>query len=45
MKVRSTRANNIIDINSVSPTSSTFGPITSIVGTPRLIQFALRYSY
>jgi hypothetical protein len=40
-----TPANNIIDINSVSPTSSTFGPITSIVGTPRLIQFALRYSY
>jgi hypothetical protein len=40
-----TPANNIIDINSVSPTSSMFGPITSIVGTPRLIQFALRYSY
>jgi hypothetical protein len=40
-----TRANNIIDINSVSPSSSRFGSITSIVGTPRLIQFALRYCY
>ena len=40
-----TPANNFIDLNSVSPTSSTFEPITSIVGTPRLIRFALRYSY
>ncbi|HXP17316.1 MAG TPA: hypothetical protein VN868_09450, partial [Terriglobales bacterium] len=38
-------ANNVVDINSVAPTSPTFAPITSIVGTPRLIQFALRYSY
>jgi hypothetical protein len=31
--------------NSVPPTSLMFGPITSIVGTTRLFQFALRYSY
>ena len=31
--------------NSVPPTSLMFGPIRSIVGTPRLIQLALRYSY
>ncbi|HET7442153.1 MAG TPA: carboxypeptidase-like regulatory domain-containing protein [Terriglobales bacterium] len=36
---------SVTDINSVAPTSSTFGPISSVVGTPRLIQFALRFSY
>jgi len=36
---------SVTDINSVSPTSPNFGPISSVVGTPRLIQFALRYSY
>ncbi len=34
-----TPANNIVDINSGS------SAITKIVGTPRLIQFALRYSF
>jgi hypothetical protein len=36
---------SVTDINSVAPTNSTFGPINSVVGTPRLIQFVLRYSY
>lgn len=36
---------SVTDINSVAPTSPSFGPISSVVGTPRLIQFALRYSY
>jgi len=36
---------SVTDINSVAPTSRSFGPISSVVGTPRLIQFALRYSY
>ena len=34
-----------IDIESAPPTASSFGTINQIVGTPRLIQFALRYSY
>jgi hypothetical protein len=36
---------SVTDINSVAPNSPTFGPISSVVGTPRLIQFALRFSY
>jgi hypothetical protein len=36
---------SVTDINSVAPTSPSFGPISSVVGTPRLIQFVLRYSY
>jgi len=36
---------SVTDINSVSPGSPSFGPISSVVGTPRLIQFVLRYSY
>jgi hypothetical protein len=32
-------------INLANPASSPFGKITSMVGTPRLIQFSLRYSF
>jgi hypothetical protein len=34
-----------VDIESAAPGSTTFGKINQIVGTPRLIQFALSYSF
>ncbi len=35
----------ITDINSAAPGATTFAPFTSTVGTPRLIQFSLRYAF
>ena len=32
-------------LGSCPGTTNRFGPINQVVGTPRLIQFALRYSY
>ena len=40
-----TPANNLVDINSAAVGSASFAPITKVNGTPRLIQFALRYSF
>jgi hypothetical protein len=34
-----------VDIESATPGSATFGKVNQIVGTPRLIQFALSYSF
>jgi hypothetical protein len=36
---------SITDINSAAPGATTFAPLTSVVGTPRLVQFALRYAF
>jgi hypothetical protein len=35
----------VTDVETISPQNSPFGKITSLVGTPRLIQFSLRYSF
>jgi Carboxypeptidase regulatory-like domain len=35
----------ITDIHSAAPGASTFAPMTNEIGTPRLVQFALRYSF
>jgi hypothetical protein len=35
----------ITDINSSVNAAGHFAPLTSTVGTPRLVQFALRYSF
>ncbi|HET9994891.1 MAG TPA: carboxypeptidase regulatory-like domain-containing protein [Candidatus Acidoferrum sp.] len=35
----------ITDIHSAAAGASTFAPLTSTVGTPRLVQFALRYAF
>jgi Carboxypeptidase regulatory-like domain len=35
----------VTDVESIPETNSPFGKITSMVGTPRLIQFSLRYSF
>ncbi len=35
----------ITDINSSVNTKGNFAPLTTTVGTPRLVQFALRYSF
>jgi hypothetical protein len=35
----------VTDVETISPSNSPFGKITSLVGTPRLIQFSLRYSF
>jgi hypothetical protein len=35
----------VTDVESIPETNSPFGRITSMVGTPRLIQFSLRYSF
>jgi len=36
---------SITDINSAATGATTFAPLTSVVGTPRLVQFALRYAF
>jgi hypothetical protein len=35
----------VTDVESIGATNSPFGKITSTVGTPRLIQFSLRYAF
>ncbi len=35
----------VTDVESIGPSGSPFGKITSVVGTPRLIQFSLRYAF
>ncbi|MGH9742857.1 MAG: TonB-dependent receptor domain-containing protein, partial [Candidatus Acidiferrum sp.] len=37
--------NDVETINPMNPQSSPFGKVTSLVGTPRLIQFSLRYAF
>lgn len=35
----------ITDIHSAAAGATTFAPFTSEIGTPRLVQFALRYAF